>query len=65
MELEAHPSIINVVFFLQPIDNALADIAERSDVVGKYFDFDDHGLFPSMEPQMNNFNIPAFFLISR
>jgi hypothetical protein len=34
--------IIDGVFFFQPVDNALADIAEGSDVVGKYFEVDGH-----------------------
>ena len=37
MKLETHPGIFNSVFFLQSVDNALADITERSNIVGKYF----------------------------
>ena len=37
MKLETHPLIINGIFFLQLVDNALADITEGSDIVGKYF----------------------------
>lgn len=33
MQLIADPLLANIVFLLQQIDNALADIAERSDVV--------------------------------
>jgi hypothetical protein len=47
MKLVTHPGIINSVFFLQLVDNALADIAEGSDIVGKYFEVDhDLGIFP-------------------
>ena len=45
MKLKTHPCIINRIFFLQPVDKALADIAERSDIVGKYFEV-DHYLIP-------------------
>jgi hypothetical protein len=40
MKLVTHPFIINGIFFLQPVDNALADITEGSDIVGKYFEVD-------------------------
>ena len=46
MKLVANPNVFNVVFVLKLVDNALADIAEGSDVVRKYFDFDTH-LMPS------------------
>jgi|WetSurMetagenome_2_1015567.scaffolds.fasta_scaffold920600_2 hypothetical protein len=42
MEFVADPSIVDVVYLLQLIDNALADIAEWSDVVGKDSDVDAH-----------------------
>ena len=42
MKLEAQPLIINGVFFFQPVDKALADIAEGSDIVGKYFKVDHY-----------------------
>ena len=42
MKLKTHPFIINCVFFLQLVDNALADITEGSDIVGKYFKVDHH-----------------------
>ncbi len=45
MKLETHPFIINNVFFLQLVDNALADITEGSDIVGEYFKV-DHYLIP-------------------
>jgi hypothetical protein len=45
MKFITHPSIINSVFFFQLVDNALADITERSDIVGKYFKV-DHDLAP-------------------
>jgi hypothetical protein len=45
MKLVTHPGIINSVFFLQLVDNALADITEGSDIVGKYFKV-DHDLVP-------------------
>ena len=65
MKLETHPLIVNVIFFFQPVDNALADIAKGSDVIGEYFDGDVH-LHPyKIRIVINNFNIPAFFLISR
>ena len=40
MQFETHPFIINSVFFLQLVDNALADITEGSDIVGEYFEVD-------------------------
>lgn len=40
MKLETHPLIINGVFLFQPVDNALADITEGSNIVGKYFEVD-------------------------
>jgi hypothetical protein len=40
MKLETYPLIINGVLFLQLVDNALADITEGSDIVGKYFKVD-------------------------
>jgi hypothetical protein len=45
MELVADPGVLYFEFFFQFVDNALADIAERSDIVGKYFDF-NHSHFP-------------------
>jgi hypothetical protein len=44
MKLVTHPLIVNGVFFLQPVDNALADITEGSDIVGKYFEVDGHSI---------------------
>ena len=40
MKLVTHPLVVDGVFFFQPVDNALADIAEGSDIVGKYFEVD-------------------------
>jgi hypothetical protein len=42
MKLIADPGIVDVVFFFQLVDNALADIAVWSDVVGKDSNFDAH-----------------------
>jgi len=42
MEFIADPCIADVVYLLELVDNALADIAEWSDVVGKDSDFDAH-----------------------
>ena len=42
MKLVAHPLIINGVFSLQLIDKALADITERSNIVGKYLEVNHH-----------------------
>lgn len=42
MELIAGPGFMNVIYLLEFFDNALADIAERSDVIGKYLHFDWH-----------------------
>jgi hypothetical protein len=47
MQLVAYPRVFNRVFFFQLIDNSLADVAERSDIVGKYFE-GDH-LIPRFE----------------
>ena len=44
MKLVAYPLVLDGVFFLQPVDNALADITEGSDIVGKYFEVDGHFL---------------------
>jgi len=46
MEFVADPDIVNVVYLLELVDNALADIAEWSDVVGKDSYVDAH-LMPS------------------
>ena len=46
MELVADPGIVDAVSLLELVDNALADIAEWSDVVGKDSNFDTH-LMPS------------------
>jgi|GEM_PF-1427776 len=35
MQFKAQPCIFDAKFLLQRVDNALADITERSDVVGK------------------------------
>jgi len=43
MQLKADPLFFNLIFFSQLIDNSLADVTERSDVVGKYFE-GNHGL---------------------
>ena len=40
MKLVAYPLVLDGVFFLQPVDKALADITEGSDIVGKYFKVD-------------------------
>jgi hypothetical protein len=45
MKLKTYPFIINGIFFFQLVDKALADIAEWSDIVGKYFEV-DHYLIP-------------------
>jgi len=42
MKLVAQPLIINGVFLLQLIDNALADVTEWSDIVGKYPEVNHH-----------------------
>jgi len=42
MELIADPSILNVIRLLELVDNALADIAEGSDIIGKDPDVDTH-----------------------
>ena len=45
MKLVAYPFVLDGVFFLQPVDNALADITEGSDIVGKNFKI-DHFFIP-------------------
>lgn len=45
MQLVAYPLLINGIFLFQLIDNALADIAEGSDIVGKDFKV-NHYLLP-------------------
>ena len=42
MEFVADPCVLNVVRPLNLIDNALADIAEGSDVIGENSYFDAH-----------------------
>lgn len=42
MEFVADPDFVNVVCFLKLVDNALADIAEGSNVIRKNFDVDAH-----------------------
>jgi hypothetical protein len=42
MEFIADPGILDVVRFLELVDNALADIAEGSDVIGKDSNVDAH-----------------------
>jgi len=46
MEFVADPGILNVVRLLELVDNALADIAEGSDVIGKYSNVDAHLMLP-------------------
>jgi hypothetical protein len=50
VKLEAYPLVGDVVFFFQPIDNPLADIAEGSDIVGKYFEVDHDFVSPGFLP---------------
>ena len=42
MEFVADPGILNVIRLLELVDNALADIAEGSDIIRKYFEVDHH-----------------------
>jgi hypothetical protein len=42
MEFVADPCILDVVRLPELIDNALADITEGSDIIGKYSDVDAH-----------------------
>jgi len=49
MQFEAHPVIIDEIFFFQPVDKALADIAEGSNVIGKYFEVDDHSCLEKLD----------------
>ena len=42
MQFIAQPYVFDAEFLLQRIDNALADITERSDVVGKDSHLNDH-----------------------
>jgi hypothetical protein len=42
MKFVAYPGVVDVVGLFQLLDNALADIAERSNVVGKDFNVDTH-----------------------
>jgi hypothetical protein len=47
MDLHAPPFHRKVEFLLQLFDDALADVAEGSDVVGEDFNADGHGIpFP-------------------
>jgi hypothetical protein len=49
MEFKAQPGVIDIEFFLNVVDNALADITERSDIIGKYFEIDHNRLIPPLE----------------
>jgi hypothetical protein len=42
MEFVADPGIVDVVCLFELIDNALADIAKWSDVIGEDSNFDAH-----------------------
>jgi len=42
MEFVTDPGFVDVVCLLKLVDNALADIAEGSNVIRKYFDVDAH-----------------------
>ena len=42
MQFKTQPCIFDAEFLLQRFDNALADITERSDVVGKDSHLNDH-----------------------
>jgi hypothetical protein len=57
MKLETHPLIINGVFFFQLVDNALADITEGSDIVGKYFKIDHHFIRETPIPKVKRSGI--------
>jgi len=58
MQLVTHPGIVNGVFFFQLVDKALADIAEGSDIIGKYFEVNHH-LLPAGERLVCN-SCPTF-----
>ena len=47
MNFKGEPFILNGEFFFQLVDNALADIAEGSYIVGKYAHLYGHGMNPS------------------
>ena len=47
MDLESDPFHLEVEFLLQRIDKSHADIAERSDVIGKDPNANAHGLYAS------------------
>jgi len=40
MKFIAYPVLLNLVIFLQSVDNAFADVTEGSDIIGKYFKID-------------------------
>jgi len=44
MNFKGEPFILDGKFFFQLVDNALADIAEGSDIIGKYFEADHHSI---------------------
>jgi hypothetical protein len=47
MKLVTYPMLINRVFFLQLVSNALADITEGSDIIRKDFEV-NHRLIPPL-----------------
>jgi hypothetical protein len=47
VHLVAHPGVFDGVFFFQLVDNALADVTEGSDIIGKYFEV-DHPFIPRL-----------------
>jgi hypothetical protein len=61
MKLVAYPAILDGVLFLQPVDNALADITEGSDIVGKYFNVNCHFIFHNNYLERTELNILAIF----
>ena len=42
MEFIADPCIVDIIGLFQLVDNALADITEWSDIIGKYSNVDAH-----------------------
>jgi hypothetical protein len=57
MQFKAQPCIFDAEFFLQRIDNALADVTERSDVVGKYSHLKDHYPYSLQSELYSNTNL--------
>ncbi|MDD5169629.1 MAG: hypothetical protein PHN75_12480 [Syntrophales bacterium] len=54
MEFIADPGVMDIVYLLELIDNALADVAKGSDIIREYLDLYWHMECPSFFQLVNN-----------